>query len=106
MVASGQCFQALRGESLMKKPYQIAAGRAVQRVRQWAESQNPAVQLVLPMIEILALAKQGAGELVREAGLRIILLAMAPGNGRADGRSSPTIGGSPGTSLEPRRRLR
>ena len=61
----------------MKKPYQIAAGRAVQRVRQWAESQNPAVQLVLPMIEILALAKQGAGELVREAGLRIMLLAMA-----------------------------
>lgn len=61
----------------MKKPYQIAAGRAVQRVRQWAENQNPAVQLVLPMIEILALAKQGAGELVREAGLRIILLAMA-----------------------------
>ena len=61
----------------MKKPYQIAAGRAVQRVRQWAENQNPAVQLVLPMIEILTLAKQGAGELVREAGLRIILLAMA-----------------------------
>lgn len=61
----------------MKKPYQIAGGRAVQRVRQWAEHHNPAVQLVLPMIEILALAKQGAGELVREAGLRIILLAMA-----------------------------
>lgn len=61
----------------MKKPYQIGAGRAVQRVRQWAENQNPAVQLVLPMIEILALAKQGAGELVREAGLRVILLAMA-----------------------------
>jgi len=61
----------------MKKPYQIAAGRAVQRVRQWAENQNPAVQLILPMVEILALAKQGAGELVREAGLRIILLAMA-----------------------------
>ena len=61
----------------MKKPYQIGAGRAVQRVRQWAESQNPAVQLVLPMVEILALAKQCAGELVREAGLRIILLAMA-----------------------------
>src|ERR1700730_19272813 len=76
MVASGQCFQALKGESLMKKPYQIAAGRAVQRVRQWAEEKNPVVQLMLPMIEILALAKQGAGELVREAGLRTILLAI------------------------------
>ena len=60
----------------MKKPYQIAAGRAVQRVRQWAEENNPTVQLVLPIIEILSLAKQGAGELVREAGLRMMLLAI------------------------------
>lgn len=61
----------------MKKPYQIAAGRAVQRVRQWAEEKNPGVQLVLPMIEILTLAKQGAGELIRQTGLQLILLAMA-----------------------------
>lgn len=61
----------------MKKPYQIAAGRAVQRVRKWAEEKNPVVQLVLPMIEILTLAKQGAGELIREVGLQLILLAMA-----------------------------
>jgi transposase-like protein len=60
----------------MKKPYQIAAGRAVQRVRQWAEEKNPAVQLVLPMVEILTLAKQGAGELIRQTGLQLILLAM------------------------------
>ncbi len=33
----------------MKKPYQIAAGRAVQRVRQWAEEKNPVVQLMLPI---------------------------------------------------------
>jgi transposase-like protein len=61
----------------MKKPYQIAAGRALQRVRQWAEEKNPVVQLMLPMVEILTLAKRGAGELVREAGLRMILLAIA-----------------------------
>jgi transposase-like protein len=60
----------------MKRPYQIAAGRAVQRVRQWAEEKNPVVQLVLPMVEILTLAKQGAGELIREAGLQLMLLAM------------------------------
>jgi len=60
----------------MKKPYQIASGRAVQRVRQWAEEKNPAVQLVLPMVEILTLAKQGAGELIRQTGLQLILLAM------------------------------
>jgi putative transposase len=55
----------------MKKPYQIAAGRALQRVRQWAEENNPVVRLMLPM------AKRGAGELVREAGLRMTLLAIA-----------------------------
>jgi transposase-like protein len=60
----------------MRKPYQIAAGRAVRQLRQWAEEKNPAVQLMLPMVEILTLAKGGAGELVREAGLRIMLLAM------------------------------
>ena len=60
----------------MKKPYHIAAGRALQRMRQWAEERNPTVQLVLPMVEILALAKRSAGELVREAGLRVILLAI------------------------------
>lgn len=61
----------------MKKPYQIAAGRALQRVRQWAEERNPVVQLMLPMVEILTLAKRGAGELIREAGLRLMLLAIA-----------------------------
>ena len=61
----------------MKKPYQIGSGRAVQRVRQWAEENNPVVQLMLPMVEILMLAKQGAGELLREAGLQLMLLAMA-----------------------------
>src|SRR5712691_8069303 len=104
MVASGQCFQALKGESLMKKPYQIGAGRAVQKVRQWAEEKNPAVQLVLPMIEILALAKQGAGELVREAGLRMILLAIQQEADALTG-SAPARAGSPGTPLEPGRRL-
>jgi len=60
----------------MRKPYQIAAARAMQRAGRWAEKNNPIVQLMLPMVEILALAKRGAGELVREAGLRTMLLAM------------------------------
>src|SRR5215471_17986415 len=60
----------------MKKPYQIAARRTVQRVRQWAEEKNPTVQLMLPMVEILTLAKQGAGERIRQTGLQLILLAM------------------------------
>ena len=60
----------------MKKPYQIAARRAVQRVRQWAEEKHATVQLMLPMVEILTLAKQGAGERIRQTGLQLILLAM------------------------------
>jgi hypothetical protein len=66
----------------MKKPYQIAAGRAVQRVRRWAEEKNATVQLLLPMVEILALAKRSAGELVHEAGLRVILLRSSRGRRR------------------------
>ena len=34
------------------------------------------MQLMLPMVEILTLAKQGAGELIRQTGLQLILLAM------------------------------
>src|SRR5690349_17729181 len=49
-------------------------------------------QLVLPMVEILALAREGAGELIREAGLQLILLAMA-GDGGADGRQVSAIAG-------------
>jgi hypothetical protein len=60
----------------MKKPSQIAADRTIQRVRQWAEERNPALQLVLPMIGILALAKQGACALVQETGLGVFLLAI------------------------------
>ena len=30
----------------MNKPYQIAAGRAVQRARRWADERNPVVQLM------------------------------------------------------------
>jgi len=78
----------------MKKPYQIAAGRALQRVRQWAEEKHPVVQLLLPMVEILTLAKRGAGELVREAGLRIMLLAIQQEaeSRRALGINAPLVG--------------
>jgi len=48
---------SIHHDEAMKKPYQIAAGRAVQRVRQRAEEKSPVVQLVLPMIEILTLQR-------------------------------------------------
>ena len=64
------------GNTPMKKPSQIAADLVTQRMRQWPEERNPTLQLVLPMIGILALAKQGACALVQKTGLRVFLLAI------------------------------
>jgi hypothetical protein len=37
----------------MKKPYQIEAQRAVNRLEEMAAEGNPAVQMVLPMAEMV-----------------------------------------------------
>ena len=37
----------------MKKPYQIDAERAVQQLEQMAADGNPAVQMMLPMAEMV-----------------------------------------------------
>ena len=60
----------------MKKPYQIEAQRAVKRLEEMAAEGNPAVQLVLPMAEMMGWLKQGVGELIRQAGVQIIALVM------------------------------
>ena len=60
----------------MKKPYQIESQRAVKRLEEMAAEGNPAVQLVLPMAEMLGWLRQGVGELIRQAGLQIIGLVM------------------------------
>src|SRR5450631_1158928 len=60
----------------MKKPYQIESLRAVKRLEEMAADGNPAVQLVLPMAEMVGWLHKGVGELVRHAGLQLIQLLM------------------------------
>jgi putative transposase len=60
----------------MKKPYQIEAQRAVKRLEEMAADDSSAVQMVLPMAEMLGWLRKGVGELIRQAGLQIIGLVM------------------------------
>ncbi len=60
----------------MKKPYQIETQRAVKELEAMAADGNPAVQMVLPMAEMVGWLRQGVGELIRQAGLRLMDLLM------------------------------
>jgi len=60
----------------MKKPYQIESQRAVKRFEEMVAEGNPAVQMVLPMTEMVGWLRKGVGELVRQAGLQLIQLLM------------------------------
>jgi putative transposase len=60
----------------MKKPYQIEAQRAMNRLEEMATEGNPAVQMVLPMAEMVGWLRQGVGELIRQAGLQLMELLM------------------------------
>jgi putative transposase len=63
----------------MKKGYQggdeVGKQRAVRKFREIAE-EGTTVQLVLPMVEIMQLVQDGCGQLLREAGLRLMTLVM------------------------------
>ena len=52
----------------MKKPYQIETQRAVKQFEAMAAEGNPAVQMVLPMAEMMGWLRKGVGELIRQAG--------------------------------------
>lgn len=60
----------------MKKPYQIEAQRAVRQLEAMAAEGNPAVQMVLPMAEMVGWLREGVGALIRQAGLRVMELLM------------------------------
>ena len=60
----------------MKKPYQIESERAVKELEAMAADRDPAVQMVLPMAEMLGWLRQGVGELIRQAGLQLMDLLM------------------------------
>ena len=60
----------------MKKRYQIEQQRAVQQFRRLATEQNPTVQMMLPMADIVGLLQEGVGNLLRHAGLELMHLVM------------------------------
>ncbi len=60
----------------MKKPYQIEAQRAIQQLDAMAADGNPAVQMMLPMAEMMGWLRKGVGELIRQAGLQLMDLLM------------------------------
>ena len=60
----------------MKRPYQIDQQLAVQRFRQLAREENPAIPMVFPMAEVVGLLQEGVGHLLREAGLALMNLVM------------------------------
>ena len=60
----------------MKRRYQIDQQRAVQQFRQLAREQNPNIQMIFPMAEVVGLLQEGVGHLLREAGLTLMNLIM------------------------------
>src|SRR5258707_13510730 len=60
----------------MKRRYQIDQQRAVQQFRQLAREENPNIQMVFPMAEVVGLLQEGVGHLLREAGLSLMNLVM------------------------------
>jgi len=60
----------------MKRPYQIEAQRAVKQFEAMAAEGDPAVQMVLPMAEMVGWLRKGVGELIRQAGLQLMDLMM------------------------------
>ena len=60
----------------MKNRYQIEQQRAVQRFRQLAAEENPNIQMVLPMADIVGMLHDGVGHLLRQAGLALMSLVM------------------------------
>jgi transposase-like protein len=60
----------------MKKPYQIESQRAVKQFEAMAADGYPAVQMVLPLTEMVGWLRRGVGELIRQAGLQLMDLLM------------------------------
>lgn len=60
----------------MKRRYQIEQQRAVQQFRRIATEQNPDIQMILPLADIVGLLQQGVGNLLRETGLALMQTVM------------------------------
>src|ERR1035441_5348563 len=62
--------------TLLGQEPQIEAQRAVKQLEAMAADENPAVQMVLPMAEMVGWLRKGVGELIRQAGLQLMDLLM------------------------------
>ena len=60
----------------MKRRYQIEQQRAVQQFRRIATEQNPDIQMILPLADIVGMLQQGVGNLLRETGLALMQTVM------------------------------
>src|ERR1700722_2158935 len=60
----------------MKKRYKIDQQRAVQEFRQLAREENPNLQMIFPLTEVVGLLQEGVGHLMREAGLALMSLVV------------------------------
>jgi transposase-like protein len=60
----------------MKKPYQIESQRAVKQLEAMAAEGNPAVQMMLPLAEMVGWLRKGVTELICQAGLQLMDLMM------------------------------
>lgn len=60
----------------MQKRYQIDRQRAVQQFARFANEVNPDIQMVLPLAGIVGLLQEGVGNLMREAGLLLMMGVM------------------------------
>jgi hypothetical protein len=58
----------------MKRQYQIDQQRAVQEFRELAREENPIIQMIFPMAEVVGLLQEGVGHLLRQAGLALMHL--------------------------------
>jgi hypothetical protein len=60
----------------MKRRYPIDQPRAVQEFRQLAREENPNIQMMFPMADLVGLLQEGVGHVLREAGLALMNLVM------------------------------
>lgn len=65
VIGSGKFSAKKKGESLVKKQYQISKRRAAEKFQAWAMNNTVPIQLTFPTAGIAELAQQSLGDLLR-----------------------------------------
>lgn len=69
-------FLARKKESRVKQEYQISKGQAVEGFQSWAKENQEPLQLSFATADVVGLAQQGLGELLRQVGRQFIETVM------------------------------